>query len=153
MPSSPKELLKAVLANPTDKELIASLVTPDATYVSLNFDDPELKRVMPWAGTSNAREGIVQTFIDVARYWDERNLEEIAFFGDERYAALFGRMTYRSTVMKKKVVSPFCVYIEAQAGMIRHMQFMEDTFATTNSFRSGGEWVIQSNPDGKTIRV
>ncbi len=153
MPPAPKDLLKAVLADPTDKAKIASLVATDATYVSLNFDDPELKRVMPWAGTSNAREGIVQTFIDVARYWDERALEEIALFGDDQYAAVFGRMTYRSTVLKKEVVSPFCVYIKVADGLIQHMQFMEDTFATTNSFRSGGEWVIQSDPDGEVIRV
>ncbi len=153
MQRAPTDLLKAVLKDPANMEHVASLVSPDATYVSLNFDDPALKRIMPWAGTANAREGIVQTFIDVARYWDERSLEEIALFGDDRYAALFGRMTYRSTVLKKLVVSPFCVYIEVVDGLIHHMQFMEDTFATTNSFRSGGEWVIQSNPNGETIRV
>ena len=153
MSQPPKDMLRAMLSDPTNKTHVASLVAAEATYVSLNFDDPELKRVMPWAGTSNAREGIVQTFMDVARYWDERSLEEIALFGDDRYAALFGRMTYRSTVMQKQVVSPFCVYIEVVDGLIHHMQFMEDTFATTNSFRSGGEWTIRSNPDGGEIRV
>lgn len=28
-----------------------------------------------------------------------------------------------------------------------------DTFATARSFRSGGTWTIQSNPDGTTIEV
>ena len=57
------------------------------------------------------------------------------------------------TVMKKAVVSPFCVYVEVVDGICRHMQFMEDTFATTNSFRSGGTWLIRSDPDGKEIGV
>ena len=153
MTQSPKDVLRAILADPTNPEHVARLVAPDATYVSLNFSDPDLKRVMPWAGTWKGPAGIVQTFVDVARYWDERQLEEIALFGDDRYAAVFGRMTYRSTVLGKQVVSPFCVYVEVADGVCRHMQFMEDTFATANSFRSGGEWVIRSNPNGEDVRV
>ena len=153
MTQSPKDVLRAILADPTNPENVRRLMAPDATYVSLNFCDPELKRVMPWAGTSKGPDGIVQTFVDVARYWNERDLEEIALFGDDRHAAVFGRMTYRSTVLGKEVVSPFCVYVEVVEGICRHMQFMEDTFATTNSFRSGGEWVIRSNPNGEEIRV
>ena len=153
MPQSPKEVLSAILADPTNPENVGSLVASDATYVSLNFDNPELKRVMPWAGTSTGSAGIVETFVDVARYWNERDLEQIALFGDDRYAAVFGRMTYRSTVLGKPVVSPFCVYVEVVDGICRHMQFMEDTFATTNSFRKGGEWIISSDPTGDVISV
>ncbi|MER2105166.1 MAG: nuclear transport factor 2 family protein, partial [Pseudomonas atacamensis] len=28
------------------------LAAPDATYVSLNFDNPELRKIMPWTGTN-----------------------------------------------------------------------------------------------------
>ena len=150
---TPKEVLTALLADPTNRELVERLVAPDATYVSLNFDAPDLKRIMPWAGTSTGPEGILQTFMDVARYWNERDLEQIASFGDDRFAAVFGRMTYRSTVLGKRVVSPFCVYVEVVDGICRHMQFMEDTFSTTASFRKAGEWVISSNPDGDVIHV
>jgi uncharacterized protein len=155
MAASPKDVLKAILANPTDIANVSAHVAADATYVSLNYSNPALKRVMPWAGTSTGPNGIVQTFVDVARYWNERELEEIALFGDDRYAAMFGRMTYRSTVLGKKVISPFCVYIEAADGICTSMQFMEDTFATTDSFRSGGEWLIRSgsDPDGEQISV
>ena len=153
MAPTPKEVLKAILADPTDLDQMRSLVAPDATYVSLNFNNPDLKRVMPWAGTSYGPSAIVQTFVDVGRYWTNEGFEEIAFFGDERYAALFGRMTYRSTVLGKQVTSPFAIYVEVVDGICRHMQFMEDTFATTDSFRSGGQWKIQSNPDGEEITV
>ena len=153
MAASPKDVLKAIMSNPLDTDNVAAHVASDATYVSLNYSNPPLKRVMPWAGTSHGPEGIVQTFLDVARYWNERELEQIALFGDDRYAALFGRMKYRSTVLGKEVISPFCVFIEAADGVCTHMQFMEDTFATTDSFRSGGEWLIRSDPDGDQISV
>lgn len=153
MPLSPKEVLQAILSDPTNLEHVRSLVAPEATYVSLNFSDSELKKVMPWAGTWTGPDSIVKTFVDVQRFWDKHDLEQIALFGDDRYAALFGRMNYRSTVLGKDVTSPFCVYVEVVDGMCRHMQFMEDTFATTGSFRAGGEWVIRSDPDGHEVRV
>jgi hypothetical protein len=30
---------------------------------------------------------------------------------------------------------------------VRYMQFMEDTFCTASSFRSGGAWKFQSDPN------
>ena len=153
MARTPKEVLKAIIDNPTSIENLSSLVAQDATYVSLNFENPELKRIMPWAGTSRGPQAIQQTFKDVGRYWANEAFEEIAFFGDDRYAALFGRMTYRSVALGKQVTSPFAVYIEVADGLCRHMQFMEDTFATAGSFRSGGAWTIQSDPSGGEINV
>jgi hypothetical protein len=33
------------------------------------------------------------------------------------------------------------------------MQFMEDTFATAASFRSGGSWKFQSDPLGGEVEI
>ena len=150
---TPKDVLRAILADPTNLGIVSALMAPDATYVSLNFSNPALKRVMPWAGTATGPAAVMQTFVDVGRYWVKEAFEEIALFGDDRYAALFGRMTYRSVVLGKQVTSPFAVYVEVVDGLCRHMQFMEDTLATTESFRSGGEWLIRSDPAGAEIAL
>lgn len=150
---TPKDVLRAILADPTNLGNVSALMAPDATYVSLNFSNPALKRVMPWAGTTTGPAAVVQTFVDVGRYWIKEAFEEIALFGDDRYAAVFGRMTYRSVVLGKQVTSPFAVYVEVVDGLCRHMQFMEDTLATTESFRSGGEWLIRSDPAGAEIAL
>ncbi|MDX7953588.1 nuclear transport factor 2 family protein [Lichenihabitans sp. Uapishka_5] len=150
---TPKDVLRAILADPTNLESVSALMAPDATYVSLNFSNPALKRVMPWAGTAIGPAAVVQTFVDVGRYWAKEAFEEIALFGDDRYAALFGRMTYRSVVLGKQVTSPFAVYVEVVDGLCRHMQFMEDTLATTESFRSAGAWTIRSDPAGAEITL
>lgn len=153
MPKSPTEILTAILDRPRDIENVSALVAPDATYISLNYDDPELKRVMPWAGTGRGPEGIVQTFIDVDRYWETLEFTPEALFGDEENAAMFGRFRYRSRVLGKEVVSAFAIYVRVADGLCTHMRFMEDTFATTGSFRSGGSWQIRSNPNGEEISV
>ena len=67
--------------------------------------------------------------------------------------AVFGSMTYRSVVLGKTVTSPFAVFRRVRDGKITYAQFMEDSFATARSFRSGGTWAISANPDGSTVEV
>jgi uncharacterized protein len=150
---SPTEVLSSILKNPTDIEHVRSLVTPDVTYVSLNYDNPDLKKIMPWCGTSRGPESIVKTFVDVSRYWEVQSFETEALFGSEIFAAMFGRFTYKSTVLSKVVTSPFAVFAKVERGLCTYLQFMEDTFATGASFRSGGSWTFQSNPNGEKVVI
>ena len=76
MDRTAKDVLRAILENPTSTAHVGALVAPDATYVSLNFDNPALKRIMPWAGTARGPQAIVQTFKDVGRYWTSEAFEE-----------------------------------------------------------------------------
>jgi hypothetical protein len=71
MALSPTEIVGAILDNPTDLDHVRSLVTDEVIYVSLNYDNPDLKRIMPWCGTSKGPESIVKTFVDVGRYWEK----------------------------------------------------------------------------------
>ena len=146
---APTEVLSAILKNPTDLDHVRSLVTPDVTYVSLNYENPDLKKVMPWTGTSRGPESIVRTFSDVARYWEIQSFRPEALFGSEEFAAMFGRFTYRSIVLSRLVTSPFAIFAKVESGRCKYLQFMEDSFATAASFRSGGRWTFQSSPDGE----
>lgn len=150
---TPTEVLTRILKAPTDIENVRSLVTDDVIYVSLNYDNPELKRVMPWAGTSRGPEAIVRTFVDVARYWKAQafEIEALLEFGES--AAMFGRFTYKSNVLSKSVTSPFAILARVTSGRCTYLQFMEDTFATGASFRSGGSWHFKSNPNGEETPV
>jgi ketosteroid isomerase-like protein len=150
---SPVEVMQAILADPKNLENVAKYTTPDVTYVSLNYDNPELKRVMPWCGTQHGPETIVKTFVDVGRYWEVEAFEPRAAFGDGENAAMFGSFTYRSTVLGKQVTSPFAVFAKVVDGKCTYLQFMEDTLATTGSFRQGGEWKIHSDPEGSEISI
>jgi uncharacterized protein len=150
---SPTEILSAILDNPTDIAHLSSLVTPDVTYVSLNYSNPDLRKIMPWADTSNGPETIVRTFTEVSRYWEVLSFEPEALFGSENYAAMFGRFTYKSAVLAKTVTSPFAVFAKCQDGRCAYLQFMEDTFGTAASFRSGGGWTFQSSPNGEQVVI
>ena len=150
---SSSEVLAAILARPVDLSHVRSLVTEDVTYVSLNYENPDLHSIMPWCGTHDhaGPESIVQTFVNVARYWTVLSFEVEAVFGSGEYAAMFGRFRYRSNVMSKVVNSPFAVFAKVRNGRCHYLQFMEDTLATSASFRSGGAWTFRSDPAGGEV--
>ena len=152
MTKTPLEVVRAILDNPTDLTSVEKLVAPDATYVSLNHDNPTLKRLMPWAGTSrDGARAVVATYQRVGRYWSNEGfeIEDELETGDR--ASVFGRFTYRSTTLGKTVTSPFAILARVINGQVTHMQFMEDTFATADSFRVGGEAVFRADPDGGEV--
>ncbi|MGK7654417.1 nuclear transport factor 2 family protein [Roseovarius sp. B08] len=145
--ASPLAVLQTILSNPSDLDFVKQYTTDDFTYVSLNYENPELKQIMPWAGTTKGTEGLVQTFIDVSRYWTVDDFQIQDSFENENGAALFGTFTYTSNTLGKTVTSPFAVLARGENGKLSYVQFMEDTFATVRSFRESGEYRIKANPD------
>ena len=148
----PKEVLASILKDPMNIDNVRSLVADDVTYVSLNYDNPDLHRIMPWAGTGRGAERIVKTFVDVDRFWEKVDFRTEALFGDHECAAMFGRFTYKSRRLGKMVTSPFSVFARVSNGKCTYLQFMEDTFATGASFRSGGSWTFFSD-DGQEVVI
>jgi hypothetical protein len=146
--SSPLSVLQTILSNPTHLDFVKQYTTDDFTYVSLNYGRPEVKQVLPWAGTTNDVKGLVQTFIDVGRYWKVENFQIQDSFENEDGAAIFGTFTYTSNTLGKTVTSPFAVLARGTGGKLSYVQFMEDTFATVRSFRESGQYRIKANPDG-----
>ncbi|WP_197507173.1 nuclear transport factor 2 family protein [Mitsuaria sp. 7] len=151
--ASPLAVLQKVLSNPTDLEFVKQFTTDDFVYVSLNYGKPEVKEALPWAGTSKGTEGLVQTFIDVQRFWTVDDFQVQDCFENEDGAAIFGSFTYTSNTLKKTVMSPLAVLARVKYGKLSYVQFMEDTFATVRSFRESGEYLIKANPDGGTTNV
>ena len=153
MVKSPVEVVKAILDNPTDLASVRELVAPDATYVALNHDNPELKRIMPWAGTQHGPEAITSTYGRVGRYWANEGFVVEDMIADGATVAVFGRFTYRSTTIGRAVTSPFAILAKVRNGKLTYMQFMEDTFGTAQSFRSGGAATFRANPDGDEVTI
>jgi len=147
-PASPLAVLQRILSNPTDLDFVEQFTTDDFIYVSLNYEHPELKQIMPWAGTNKGTKGLVQTFIDVGRYWRTDDFQIQDSFENKDGAAIFGTFTYTSNILGKQVTSPFSVLARGKNGKLSYVQFMEDTFATVRSFRESGEYLIKANPDG-----
>jgi len=72
------------------------LVAPDAVYVSLSFDNPELKRIEPWTGTAKGPGAYSSTFLQVAEYWTIEDFTIADKLASGEDIAIFGKFTYRS---------------------------------------------------------
>lgn len=146
----PKDVVYAFLVN-TSKELVADasekLVAHDAAYVSLNFSNPELKKIEPWAGSSQGREVYIYTFSNVGTYWNVDDFQISDLIAEGETVAVFGQFTYTSVYAKHTFTSPFSIKAIVKNGLITYFQFMEDTYASAASFRVGGEWIIQQKQD------
>jgi uncharacterized protein len=58
MTLSPTEVVLCILTNPKSLDHVRPFVSDDFTYVSLNYEDKDLKKVMPWCGTSRGVESL-----------------------------------------------------------------------------------------------
>lgn len=118
-----------------------------------NFDNPELKRVMPWAGTAQGPQAVSDTYTQVGRYWKKKSLSISDSLESESSAAVFGSFTYESNTLGKTITSPFCIFVRWRVERSYTLQFMEDTFGTVSTFRASGSWLFQSNPQGEPIEI
>jgi uncharacterized protein len=153
MTRNPKETVQALLQGVRDPNVVRELCAPDVTYVSLNYSNPDLHKIMPWCGTSHGPDAILRTFHDVAEFWTVDSFTPEEIFGEADHVAVFGRFTYTSTKLRRTITSPFAVLCKVKDGKITYMQFLEDTFCTASSFRSGGTWKFQSDPSGGEVQV
>jgi hypothetical protein len=147
MNTNPTEIVKELLENTApDKvdEASSRLVAEDLTYVSLNFDNPELKRILPWTGTSKGQYTLSDTFKRVAQFWTIEDFNVASLFGQGDDVAVFGEFTYRSKTTDKAFRSPFAIHAKVRDGKVVSFLFMEDTFASARSFSMGGTWTVNT---------
>ncbi|RIX98852.1 nuclear transport factor 2 family protein [Aureimonas flava] len=129
------------------------LVAPDATFVSLNFENPELKQILPWTGTDKGPRAYSGTFLRVANYWSIEDFTVTDSLASDEDVAIFGKFTYRSVAVGQVVTSPFSIHAKVRDGKMTYFQFMEDTYATAASFRQSGTWTVKTTKDAAPKEV
>jgi ketosteroid isomerase-like protein len=129
------------------------VVAPDATYVSLNTEDAELNRIMPWAGTSHGPAAFLENLGTMFTRWENQAFNVTDMFGENENVAVFGDFRYKSHSLGKVVSSPFSILLKVVDGQVTYLQFLEDSYATASSFRSKGSWTVQTEPDAEPFDV
>ncbi len=151
--ATPIDTVIKLLTNIADPNVIRSLVAEDATYVSLNFNNPELKKIMPWCGTNVGISAFVNNLSMVYQCWETLEFKPTEIFGSDDRVAIFGSFKYRSKVLNQVVDSPFSIFSKVKDGKVTYLQFMEDTFATAASFHDRSTGTYRNFPDSKPITV
>src|SRR5260370_21284521 len=99
-------VLQELLQNTSNLKVLQRLMTPDATYVSLNFDNPELKKVEPWTGTHKGPQALSGVFAAIQRFWKTLDFKVTDTIEQGSRVALFGSFTYQPNVTAKEITSP-----------------------------------------------
>jgi uncharacterized protein len=146
VPDSAVEIVGQWLQNLLDPKVVDEVVAPDATYVSLNSENPELKKIMPWTGTSHGPEAFLGNLTAMFSRWENQAFNVTALFGSDEDVAVFGDFRYKSHSLGQVVTSPFSIHVKVVNGKVTFLQFQEDTYATAASFRKSGSWTVQTDP-------
>ena len=146
-------VIQELLQNTSNLSVLRQLMTPDATYVSLNFDNPELKRIEPWAGTHQGPEALPEVFSEIRRFWKTLDFKVTDTLEQGNRVALFGSFTYQSNATGKEITSPFGLLARFEGDKVAYLQFLEDSYGTAGSFKTGGKTRFHSDPSGKEIEV
>ena len=145
--------LQEILQNTTNLKVLRQLMTPDATYVSLSFDNPELKKVMPWTGTHKGPEALPEVFASMQRFWKTLDFKITDTIEQDSRVGFFGSFTYKSNVTGKEITSPFGLLARFEGDKVAYVQFLEDSYGTAGSFKTGGATRFHSDPSGTDIEV
>ena len=146
-------VLQQLLQNTTNLAVLEQLMTPDAIYVSLNFDNRELKKVMPWAGTNKGPQSLPAVFGAIQRCWKTLDFKVTDALEHGERVALFGSFTYKSTVTGREITSPFGLLARFEGDKVAYLQFLEDSYGTASSFKTGGATRFHSDPSGKEVEI
>ena len=121
--------------------------------MSLNSDNPELKKIMPWTGTSTGPQAFLDNLGMMFTRWENQAFNVTAMFGSDENVAVFGDFRYKSHSLGKVVTSPFSILVKVVEGQVTYLQFQEDSYATAASFRKEGNWTVQTEPDSAPFQV
>ena len=153
MSASPIDVVGQWMQNLLDPEVINRVVAPDATYVSLNTQDAELSKIMPWAGTSHGPQAFIGHLTMMFTRWENQAFNVTTMFASGENVAVFGDFRYKSHSLGKVVSSPFSILVKVVEGMVIYVQYLEDSYATAASFRQDGSWTVQTEPAAQPFRV
>ena len=153
MPASPIEVVGQWLQNLLDPDVVNSVVASDATYVSLNTENAELNKIMPWAGTSRGPQAFLRNLGGMFTRWENQAFNVTTMFASGENVAVFGDFRYKSHSLGKMVTSPFSILVKVVNERVTYLQFQEDSYATAASFRKDGSWTIQTEPGAEPFQV
>jgi hypothetical protein len=153
MPTNLTAVLQKILQNTSNLKVLSQLMTPDATYVSLNFNNPDLKKVEPWTGTHKGPQALSDVFAAIQRFWKTLDFKVTDTIEQGNRVAFFGSFTYKSNVTGREITSPFGLLARFEGDKVSYMQFLEDSYGTAGSFKTGGATKFHSDPSGKEVEV
>jgi ketosteroid isomerase-like protein len=108
---------------------------------------------MPWTGTHKGPQALSDVFGVIQRFWKTLDFKVTDTIEQGGRVALFGSFTYKSNATGKEITSPFSLLARFEGDKVAYVQFLEDSYGTAGSFKTGGTTRFHSDPAGKEVEV
>ncbi len=114
-------------------------MTPDATYVLLNFlrQPPNSRKLSRGAGTHKGPSALADVFAAIQRFWTTLDFKVTDIIEQGDRVAMFVSFAYKSNVTGKEITSPFGLLARFDRGKVAYVQFLEDSYGTAELIQNG----------------
>ena len=107
---------------------------------------------MPWAGTHKGPQSLPEVFAGIQSFWKTLDFKVTDTIEQGNRVAFFGSFTYKSNTTGKEITSPFSLLARFEGDKVAYVQFLEDSYGTAGSFKTGGATRFHSDPRAKSLR-
>jgi NADPH:quinone reductase-like Zn-dependent oxidoreductase len=104
-------------------------------------------------GTHKGPQELFDVFAAIQRYWKTLDFKVTDSIEQGSRVAFFGSFTYKSNVTGKEITSPFSLLARFEGDKVAYVQFLEDSYGTAGSFKTGGTTRFHSDPSGKEVEI
>jgi ketosteroid isomerase-like protein len=104
-------------------------------------------------GHSQGPQELFDVFAAIQRYWKTLDFKVTDSIEQGSCVAFFGSFTYKSNVTGKEITSPFSLLARFEGDKVTYVQFLEDSYGTAGSFKTGGATRFHSDPSGKEVEI
>ena len=98
-------------------------------------------------------QALAEVFAAIQRFWKTLDFKVTDTIEQGSRVALFGSFTYKSNATGKEITSPFGLLARFEGDKIAYIQFLEDSYGTAGSFKTGGATRFHSDPSGKEVEI
>jgi ketosteroid isomerase-like protein len=139
-----------------DASVVERFFAPDVEYMVNGTPAPdpagvlppisaECHAALPWLGVHRGQEAVKEFLAHM-----HRNLEVTAFgpreiISEGNKAAAFGWFRLRALSSGRTADISYSIRMELRDGLIVKYHFLENTFDVATAFRSGGEWLLETD--------
>ena len=96
---------------------------------------------------------VPDVFAAIQRFWKTLDFKVTDTIEQGNRVAFFGSFTYKSNATGKEITSPFGMLARFEGGKVVYLQFLEDSYGTAGSFKTGGVTRFHGDPLGKEVEV
>jgi hypothetical protein len=99
--------------------------------------------------THKGPQSLPEVFGGIQNFWKTVDFKVTDAIEEGGRVAIFGSFTYKSNATGKEITSPFGLLARFEGDKVAYLQFLEDSYGTAGSFKTGGITRFHSDPSGK----